>query len=153
MKSERLWSFPLTVKAPSSLLITPWPKSPNGWEIPNGTKGVVQLAWREKKLGGCQAGHFRKPWGRANLAGILRSEKYVPWHGKDVHQLKRWLAEMHLHFEGLIVSYTLNTLFTHTYKISVPNAMVGPGQRTHTFCFERHTENKHCSVIFSWRNF
>lgn len=50
MKLGRLWLFPLTVKAPSSLLITTWPKSPNTkWEIPNGTKGVVQLAWREKK--------------------------------------------------------------------------------------------------------
>lgn len=26
------------------LLITPWPNSPSGWEIPNGTKGAVRLA-------------------------------------------------------------------------------------------------------------
>lgn len=88
----------------------------------------------KKNLVDARQATLGNPGGRANLAGILRSEKYLPWHGKDVHQLKRWLGETHLHSsmsEGLIVSYTLNILVTHRYKISVPNAMVGPGQHMH----------------------
>lgn len=96
-----------------------------------GKKNLVDV--RQTTLG--------NPGGRANLAGILRSEKYLPWHGKDVHQLKRWLGQTHLHCsmsEGLIGSYTLNILVTHTYKISVPNAMVGPGQHTHPLLWKTH---------------
>lgn len=65
-------------------------------------------------------GLFGKPWGRASLVGILRSEKYPIRHGKDAHQLKRWLGEMNPHHLDVrrinyqfTVSYTLNVLFIH----------------------------------------
>lgn len=90
-------------KAPSSLLAMLRPESPCGWEVPSGTKLRELLNWygRSKPLiddtcetqgGGC----FRKPWGRASLAGILRSANNLRC-GKDACQLKRWLGEMNLH--------------------------------------------------------
>lgn len=156
MKSESLWLFPpcVTTTVESTFFpphhtltwISRWLRN-SKWH-----KAKAVVNWHEGKQNFIDAtcetrpgGHFGKAWGRASLGGILRREKHLIWSGKDVHQLKRWLGEMNPHHLDVqrinyqfTVSYTLNIIFIHIWKISVPKATMGPSQHIHPLLQKRH---------------